>query len=69
MSVVVVLLISTLIRTRNIYKNLLHEHKLDLFVGTESYLDVIVLSSEIFASHYTTYENDRNQHGGNIFVT
>ena len=47
---------------------LLQVHKLDLFVGTESHLDETILSPEIFSSHYTVYRNNRNQHGGGVFI-
>ena len=45
-----------------------HAQKLDLFVGTESNLDEIILSSKIFSFHYTVYRNNRNWHGGGIFI-
>ena len=49
-------------------ETLLQVQKLDLFVGTESHLDEAILSSEIFSSHYTVYQNDRNWHGGGVFI-
>ena len=47
---------------------LLHVQNLDLLIGTESYLDEIVLSSEVFPSQYIVYRQDRNRHGGGVFI-
>ena len=37
---------------------------IDIFIGTESYLDNTVLNSEVFPDVYTIYRFDRNRHGG-----
>ena len=47
---------------------LLHVQNVDLLIGTESYLDETVLSSEVFPSQYTVYRQDRNRHGGGVFI-
>ena len=49
-------------------ETLLHVHNLDLLIGTESFLDETIISSEIFPSHFTVYRNDRNRHGGGVFI-
>ena len=43
-------------------------HKLDLLTGIESCLDETIMSSEVFPSHFTVYQNDRNRHGGGVFI-
>ena len=47
---------------------LLHIQNLNLRIGTESYLDETVTSSEVFPSQYTAYRQDRNRHGGGVFI-
>jgi hypothetical protein len=41
----------------------------DVVVGTESWLDASVSSSEVFPRDYTVYRKDRNHgRGGGVFV-
>ena len=47
---------------------LLHIQNLDLLIGTESYLNETVMSSEVFSPQYNTYRHDRNRHGGGVFI-
>ena len=47
---------------------LLYLQNLDILLGTESYLDDTIMSSEVFPSRYTTYRHDRNRHGGGVFI-
>ena len=42
--------------------------KLDVLLGTESYLDDNVFDSEVFPSTYAVYRKDRNKHGGGVFI-
>lgn len=44
---------------------LTHPH---VVIGTESWLDNTISDSEMFPSGYTVYRNDRNCHGGGVFV-
>ena len=49
-------------------EDLLYSQKLDVFLGTESHLEVSVLDSEIFPPNFLIYRKDRNKYGGGVFI-
>lgn len=40
----------------------------DIVIGSESWLDESISSSEVFPAEYVAYRKDRNTHGGGVFV-
>ena len=48
---------------------IIDEYKPDIILGSESWLNSDILSSEIFPANYTVYRKDRNSkcHGGGVF--
>ena len=45
------------------------ENNIDILIGTESHLDNSISSAEIFPKTFNTYWNDRNIHGGGVFIS
>ena len=48
---------------------IIDEHKADIILGNESWLNSAILSSEVFPANYTVYRKDRNSKcsGGGVF--
>ena len=49
-------------------ETLISIHNIDILIGTESHLDDSILNSEIFLPSFSVYRNDRNKHGGGVFI-
>lgn len=46
----------------------LYLRDIDVLCGTESHLDDTFSNSEIFPQNFNVYRNDRNSHGGGVFI-
>ena len=46
----------------------LNLHDIDILCGTESHLDETILNSELFPQNFNVFRNDRNIHGGGVFI-
>ena len=51
------------------YQAMIDTLKPDIVAGTESHLEDSINTNEIFPPDYTTYRNDRNRHGGGVFIS
>ena len=46
----------------------LNLHNIDILCQTESRLDETILNSELFTQNFNVFRNDRNIHGGGVFI-
>jgi len=50
------------------FKAALDQHDPDIVLGCESKIDNTIATYSIFPACYTVYRNDRNKHGGGVFI-
>jgi Reverse transcriptase (RNA-dependent DNA polymerase)/Endonuclease-reverse transcriptase len=50
------------------FNTLIETHKPKIILGTESWLDESVPSSNYFPGYYEVFRHDRNLHGGGVFI-
>ena len=48
--------------------NLVDTYKLDVIIGTESWLREEIKNAEVFRDDYTTFRRDRCTRGGGVFI-
>ena len=46
----------------------LNLHDIDILCGIVSHLDETILNSELFPQNFNIFRNDRNIHGGGVFI-